>query len=345
MIDSIGDGELTSKVGIFADDTRVINNITNENDALNLQNDLETLYQWSDKNNMAFNGSKFECLKMGTNMDLKLEYNYTTPDNDNAIEDVTSLRDLGIIVSDSGDYKDHIQKIVTKCKQRNGWISRAFTNKSVDFRRFMWRTYVQSLLDYGSQVWTPVDPTLIAHLESAQRTYTAQTEDLYKYNYWDRLSKMKLQSVQRRQERYRIIYLWKIMEGLVPNYGIKWTWDSKGRVLSIPKNNYKNTPIAIKMRDQSLIVHGGRIFNILPSALRNFTGTKETFKTKLDNFMTKIPDQPACPGLTPAPIDPITCNNSNSLYEWIRHLKLSDRIFYDIDASKKENGVYSSTTS
>ena len=135
------------------------------------------------------------------------------------------------------------------------------------------------------------------------------------------------------------------MEGLVPNYGIKWTWDSKGRVLSIPKNNYKNTPIAIKMRDQSLIVHGGRIFNILPSALRNFTGTKETFKTKLDNFMTKIPDQPACPGLTPAPIDPITCNNSNSLYEWIRHLKLSDRIFYDIDASKKENGVYSSTTS
>ena len=74
---------------------------------------------------------------MGTNMDLKLEYNYTTPDNDNAIEDVTCLRDLGIIVSDSGDYKDHIQKIVTKCKQRNGWISRAFTNKSVDFRRFM----------------------------------------------------------------------------------------------------------------------------------------------------------------------------------------------------------------
>ena len=135
------------------------------------------------------------------------------------------------------------------------------------------------------------------------------------------------------------------MEGLVPNYGIQWTWDSKGRVLSIPRNNHKNTPIAIKMRDQSLIVHGGRIFNILSSALRNFTGTKETFKTKLDIFMTKIPDQPACPGLTPAPIDPITCNNSNSLYEWIRHLKLSDRIFYDIDALKKENGVYSSTTS
>ena len=133
------------------------------------------------------------------------------------------------------------------------------------------------------------------------------------------------------------------MEGLVPNYGIYWTWDSKGRILSIPRNNYKNTPLAIRMRDQSLIVHGGRIFNILPSALRNFSGSKDTFKTKLDLFLTKIPDQPACPGLTPAPMDPISCDNSNSLYEWIRYLKLSDRIFYDINAVNKESGADNST--
>ena len=97
------------------------------------------------------------------------------------------------------------------------------------------------------------------------------------------------------------------------------------------------------MRDQSLIVHGGRIFNILPLALRNFSGTKETFKTKLDTFLTKIPEQPTCPGLAPAPMDPITCENSNSLYEWIRYLKLSDRIFYDIDAMKDSGGDNSIT--
>ena len=39
-------------------------------------------------------------------------------------------------------------------------------NKSIHFRQFMWKIYIQGLLDYGSQVWCPIDATLISHLET-----------------------------------------------------------------------------------------------------------------------------------------------------------------------------------
>ena len=36
--------------------------------------------------------------------------------------------------------------------------------------------------------------------------------------YSERLVSLKLYSLQRRRERYCIIYVWKIIEGLVPNF-------------------------------------------------------------------------------------------------------------------------------
>ena len=127
------------------------------------------------------------------------------------------------------------------------------------------------------------------------------------------------------------------MMGVVPNYGIQWTWtDRGGRKLNIPRNTYIHSPTAKKMRDQSLIVHGGRIFNMLPREIRDHMGTKDTFKSLLDGFLMNIPDQPACDGLLPEPVDRISCKNSNSLYDWIMHLKLTDRKFTIVGSDSNE---------
>ena len=79
------------------------------------------------------NGDKFECIKVGDNEDLKLMYNYITPGQDNSIGNVDNLRDLGVIVSTDGDYREHIYRIVSKAEQRAGWISRSFIRNSIKF--------------------------------------------------------------------------------------------------------------------------------------------------------------------------------------------------------------------
>ena len=67
LIDSLTDNGTSSHIGIFTDDTRITHEIASEIDAIDLQADLESLYEWAKLNNMEFNGSKFEAMKCGKN--------------------------------------------------------------------------------------------------------------------------------------------------------------------------------------------------------------------------------------------------------------------------------------
>ena len=80
-----------------------------------------------------------------------------------------------------------------------------------------------------------------------------------------------------------------------------------------------------KLREQSLLVHGRRMFNLLLLKSKKIIGPKEDFKMMLDEFLVGIPDQPHGPRLYPEPISKIHCNNSNSITDWIYHLNLMDR--------------------
>ena len=222
LIDNIGEDITKSSVNIFADDTKASRRISTLEDAELLQNDLDKLYEWSITNNMAFHGLKFQCLKFGDNKDISEEYNYIDSSGSNSIKDAQNVRDLGIYMDVNGTFEYHIYKAISKAKKLCGWISRSFINRSIDLRRKLWRSYVEPVLDYGSQLYCPINLTLISNLEAVQRNYTHNTENMQLHNYWERLALMKLNSVQRRQERYRIIYIFKILQNLVPNPGIKF---------------------------------------------------------------------------------------------------------------------------
>ena len=82
------------------------------------------------------------------------------------------------------------------------------------------------------------------------------------------------------------------------------------------------------MRQSSLTVHGGGIFNMLPAYIRNFIGTLEEFKNARDKFLENIPDKPAICGMYSDPIsrsNVTSIRNSNSLTDWILYLGLRER--------------------
>ena len=116
---------------------------------------------------------------------------------------------------------------------------------------------------------------------------------------------------------------------MVPNPGIKFdTNATRGRIIIFPKIMSTYSAKAINMREQSLWYLGGKLVNSLPITLRNCTDSLEVFKKNLDLFICNIPDHPATPDLTPEPLNPFTCKNSNSLRDWIKLLKLGDRRLY-----------------
>ena len=54
-------------------------------------------------------------------------------------------------------------------------------------------------------------------VENVQRSFTRFISCMAGLSYTERLTVLKLYSLQRRRERYIIIYVWKILKGLVPN--------------------------------------------------------------------------------------------------------------------------------
>ena len=87
-----------SRVSCFADDTRILLEIKDEEDTQMLQNDLNKLYKWADTNNMKYNTNKFALLRYGKEQEIKSATTYKSYDDSN-IDDKEQVRDLGIMMS------------------------------------------------------------------------------------------------------------------------------------------------------------------------------------------------------------------------------------------------------
>ena len=155
----------------------------------------------------------------------------------------------------------------------------------------LWKSMVQPILKYCSQLWCPVQSGQIKQLEEVQKSFTRKVKLEGKYDYWERLKKLRLYSQERRREIYRIIYVWKVFENLVHaiqdggNGGSLKLHPRNGRTMLLPTVITQCPGAVKKMRDSSLFAHGGKLFNCLPIGLHNYTNcTLLEFKTKLDSF-------------------------------------------------------------
>ena len=72
-----------STVSCFADDTRILLGIKDEEGTQMLQNDLHKLYKWADTNNMKFNVNRFELLRYGKEQEIKSATTYKLYDHSN----------------------------------------------------------------------------------------------------------------------------------------------------------------------------------------------------------------------------------------------------------------------
>ena len=64
-------------------------------------------------------------MKYGENETLKTSYQYINSESED-IENVSNLRDLGIIISSDGSFREQINKVVKKARRLCGWIDRSF---------------------------------------------------------------------------------------------------------------------------------------------------------------------------------------------------------------------------
>ena len=162
----------------------------------------------------------------------------------------------------------------------------------------IWKSLIQSKLDYCSQLWSPTDQSSISKLESVARHFTSQIDGMSGLDYWERLSSLKMYSQERRRERYQIIFLWKVAQGLVQGYQASFTENARrGRLMDVNPLCNQAPATVKKARESSLKVKGAQLFNSIPRELRDKnSGTSDQFKSGLDEWLSTIPDQPTIQG-------------------------------------------------
>ena len=250
---------------------------------------------------MSFNQNKFERLNYRSVSQESDTHTYTSQ-NGNPIGTKTETRDLGIIMKNDATFKEHIATVAKKGKRQAGWALRTFESRNIHLMLTLLKTLIQPLLEYGCEIWNPHLQVDITKLESIQRNFTSKIEGMEEMNYWERLHALKLNSLERRRERYMIIYTWKILNGLAPNIEGRnkiMAEDRlrRGLVCKDPFLHPRDTRFRT-LKENSFVVKGPRLFNKLPNEIREgcLGISLDAFKNKVDTFLATIPDKPKLPG-------------------------------------------------
>ena len=98
----------------------------------------------------------------------------------------------------------------------------------------IWRCLIQPKIDYCSQLWSPSNQASISVLEDLQRNFTRLIDGMEGLDYVDRLARLKLYSQERRRERYQIIFIWKLSQGLVKGYSMEFSNSERRRRMAVP---------------------------------------------------------------------------------------------------------------
>ena len=128
-------------------------------------------------------------------------------------------------------------------------------------------------------------------------------------------------------ERYHCIYVYKMLNGLVPDLGLNIYSGPDTRsdqTLHSRAIHASNSSVRTKLCD-SILVNGVKLFNTLPKWIRDIKCDLSLFKKELDRFLRQVPDQPELPGYIPEPRD-IYGKPSNSLIDWVRLLVSEGRL-------------------
>ena len=193
----------------FADDTKYGRVVHSEEDHAKMQRDIDQLLEWADKWQMEFNAKKCKIMHFGPK---NPQFSYCMGGYAPAgtvLEDVSSEKDLGVIVSDSLKPSSQCTAATKKANSILGQMRRAFQYRDKLVWTRLYMTYVRHHLEVAVQSWSPWYAKDINLLEQVQKRAVNMVTGLKAKTYEDKLIELGLTSLEERRKRGDIIQMWK----------------------------------------------------------------------------------------------------------------------------------------
>ena len=188
-VNDLPDYVIHSKLLLFADDAKCLKRIACSEDIARLQEDLDSLNNWSLQWKLKFKESK--CIHMrigGESVDPSLYEINSVP-----IPTQSNNKDLGILISSDQTWSDHVRHITARAYKILGLLRRTFSStNSIHEKKMLYISLVRSQLVYCSETWKPCYRKDIEKLEKVQRRSTKFILNDYEMDYKKRLTKLNL---------------------------------------------------------------------------------------------------------------------------------------------------------
>ena len=203
--------KLKSVCKLFAGDCKIYSGITSQSDQQKIQEDLDSLCDWSRDWLLEFSVPKCKAMSLGK---VKHPFKYSMRDKDGNIQDLPSVeeeKDLGITFQSNLKFDRHINLTVNKANKILGLIKRTFTRLDISTFITLYKSLVRSILDYGGSVWSPWTKKNIQLVENVQRRATKIVPELRQLPYRERLVRLNLPTLHYRRCQYDLIEIFKII--------------------------------------------------------------------------------------------------------------------------------------
>ena len=141
FINTLVDKSGKSELFLCADDFKIFKEISSEEDAEALQQDLDRLYDWTQYSFLRFHPDKCVVMRYmmsSRNTGIKGFYNM----DETRLKIVKSEKDLGILFKDDLSFDEHITAKVKKATSLGGLIRRSFKHHDINMFRTLFTAII-----------------------------------------------------------------------------------------------------------------------------------------------------------------------------------------------------------
>jgi hypothetical protein len=284
-------------VKLFADDTKVFTRSDNDDAIQSLQEDLDSMQEWSDQWLLRFHPEKCHVVKLGHKKSDAV-YHMKGKKNGEAyqvqLQESEVEKDLGVFVDNGLNFKEHVAKCTTKANQVVGVIRRSFDFLTEKLFVQLYKSLVRPILEYGHTAWQLCNKSLCSDVEDVQRRATKLLSSLRDLPYPKRLEALHLPCLEHRRLRGDMIDAYKYVHGLYdvdkPKLELAETRGTRGHSLKLAKGHCR-----LSVRSNFFSQRVINTWNSLPESVVT-APTVNSFKSRLDAFWKDRPSvyTPSC---------------------------------------------------
>ena len=291
-------GNIARKYGlnihVYADDTQLYLSFSSQNlDDINstirkIEECVEEIKQWMQKNKLQLNDEKTEVILFGTKLRLSQLGDFKIKIGDHSLKPATSARNLGVIFDSGMEMKHQVSAICKNAFFQIRNISKIRKFLTEDATKSLIQSLVMSRLDYGNSLLYGLPITQIERLQRVQNTAARLIKRLPRScHITPVLRNLHWLPVPRRIEYKILLHVYKAVNGMAPDYlsdllelyvpGRALRSQGK-KLLRIPRTNLK------KYGDRTFTVAGPKLWNKLPEEVKE-AETVSAFKRLLKTHL------------------------------------------------------------